>query len=383
MSSIPAPKLALSLAESAPSLTPALPALPPRAPVAATRLVQTRRARRRHGKPLAPPLALAKHAVPPAIPRLLLFGSHEKVLALLVNVTLAALSTFEYVKVAYDKCFGEFPKWHLEHMTNIAVAPLQYRVLSFLVPEAIHRFGVPIAAAYVLERGVFLAAAGVVFHRFCRRWLGVVDTLFATTALFFYYTLSAFPHIQPSEEPNLFFFALGLLFIHERRFVPLLFTLVLGTFDKETVAFLIPLYVAWEAHEAGLSRGLALRTALLGCGVAVVYVGIRLALGTHRLYLGGLWQFGRNLAFIPTDPLLGLVWVLPSLAPAAWIVLRRQRIDPFFVAFLPSLALFTLGHFAISRVDEFRTYAPLALVTFPACIVLLRASPRFGYRRSS
>ena len=49
---------------------------------------------------------------------------------------------------------------------------------------------------------------------------------------------------------------------------------------------------------------------------------------------------------------------------------------PFFVAFLPSLCLFVGAHFAISRVDEFRTYTPLALMTIPASMLLLRDSLR-------
>ena len=313
---------------------------------------------------------------PPAAPGAPRLGAREAVLALAVSLVLGSLSTFEYVKVSYEKCFHEFPAWHRAHMANQAAAPLQYRVLSYLIPEALHRLGVPIAVAYIAERGVFLVAAGVVFFRFCRIWMGTVDAVSSLTLLMFFYTLSAFPHIQPSEEINLFAFALGLLAIRTRRFGLLFTTVTVAALNKETIGFLIPLYLLWEWRTKGPSAPLWLRAGLLSSALALVYVGIRLLLGVDRPYLAGLWQARHNLALLGENPFLGLIFLIPSLGPAIWILRRRRRIDPFFVAFLPSLFLFVAGHFAISRVDEFRTYAPLALVTIPASMLLFRDSIR-------
>ncbi len=315
-------------------------------------------------------------------------SAREKLLAFGVNLLFGSLSTFEYIKVSYEKCFHELPAWHQAHLTNQAVAPLQYRVLSYLIPELLSRLGIPIAICYVVEHEVFLVAAGYVFFLFCRNWLGTVETLFCSTLLMFFYTLSALPHIQPSEELNLFAFALGLSFIRERRFGPFLATVVVATANKETIGFLIPFYVAWEWRQEGsreMGRGpsypLLARTLALAGGLAVTYLDIRLYLGTNRPYLAGLWQWLYNLALIASDPFVGLIFVIPSIAPAVWIVRQRRRIDPFFVAFLPALGLFVAGHFAISRIDEFRTYTPLALMTIPAALVLFRDSlaPR-GWR---
>ena len=306
-----------------------------------------------------------------SLPRADAIHGREKLLAFAVSVLLGTLSTFEYVKVSYDKCFHEFPLWHHAHMTNQASAPLQYRVLSYLIPEALARAGVPIAIAYVLERGAFLVAAGYVFFLFCRAWLGTLDTIFATTLLMFFYTLSAFPHIQPAEEINLFAFALGLTFIRAGRFVPLLLTVAIAALNKETIGFLIPFYFLWERRtRAGV--GVYARSAALSVTLAIVYVAIRALLGTNRPYLGGLWQLPYNLHLMVTNPFLGLMFLIPSLGPAIWIFRRREWMDPFFVAFLPSLCMLVAGHLAISRVDEFRTYAPLALMTIPAGMLLLK-----------
>jgi hypothetical protein len=302
-------------------------------------------------------------------------SGREKLLALAASLALGSLSTFEYVKVSYEKCFAEFPAWHQAHISNQAVAPLQYRVLSYLIPELLSRTGLPIGVSYILERGLFHVAAGYVFFLFCRTWLGTIDTLFATTLLMFFCTLSAFPHIQPSEEINLFAFALGLLFIRRDRFWLLLATVAVAAFNKETIGFLIPFYFLWERRRSGASGALLARTAALLGVLAVAYVGIRIHFGVNRPYLGGLWQLRHNLTIVVTDPFLGLVFLLPSLGPAAWIFLRRRgALDPFFVAFLPSLCLFVAGHVAISRVEEFRTYGPLALMTIPASMLLLRES---------
>jgi hypothetical protein len=297
----------------------------------------------------------------------------ERLLAFVVSLLLGALSTFEYVKVSYEKCFHEFPAWHHAHMTNQAAAPLQYRLLSYAIPELLSRAGIPIGIAYVVERGVFLTAASYAFFFFCRAWLGMVDSLFAATLLMFFYTLSAFPHIQPSEEINLFTFVLGLSFIRTHRFVPLVLCIAVGATNKETVGFLIPFYFLWERRTRASSSGLHARTAVLLSTLAVVYVGIRLALGPNRPYMDGVWQLHHNVRVMGSDPFLGSLFLLPSLGPALWIYRRRQSIDPFFVAFLPSLCLFVAGHLAISHVDEFRTYAPLALMTIPAGMLLLRS----------
>jgi hypothetical protein len=296
----------------------------------------------------------------------------EKLLAFAVSVLLGALSTFEYVKVSYDKCFPEFPAWHHAHMTNHAAAPLQYRVLSYLIPEALRRAGVPIGVAYVVERGVFLAAASYVFFLFCRAWLSIADGIFASTLLMFFYTLSSFPHIQPSEEINLFAFALALLFIQRGQFAPLLATIAVAALNKETIGFLIPFYFLWERRKGGDSWSLYARCAALSGALATVYVGLRIGLGANRPYMDGLWQLRHNVAVEASDPFLGLIFLLPSLGPALWIFRRRRSLDPFFVAFLPSLGLFVVAHLAISHVDEFRTYAPLALMTIPAGILLGR-----------
>jgi hypothetical protein len=296
-----------------------------------------------------------------------------KRLAVFVSLLLAALSTFEYVKVSYDKCFHEFPVWHHAHMANRAAAPLQYRVLSYAIPECLSRAGVPVGVAYVVERGVFLAAASYVFFFFfCRAWLGVLETIFASTVLAFFYTLSAFPHIQPSEEINLFAFALGLSFIQRRAFWPLVWCVAIGAANKETVGFLIPFFFLRERRLGGDRPALYARTAVLLIALGAVYAGIRATLGTDRPYMDGLWQLRHNALVMKGDPFLGSIFLLPSLGPALWIFRRRVAIDPFFVDFLPALVLFVAGHLAISHVDEFRTYAPLALVTIPGALVLLR-----------
>ncbi len=96
----------------------------------------------------------------------------------------------------------------------------------------------------------------------------------------------------------------------------------------------------------------------------------------NRPYLGGLWQLGYNARLLRKDPFLGLLFTIPSLVPAAWIFVRRRALDPFFVTFLPSLGLFVAGHLLISRIDEFRTYTPLALMTIPASMLLLKSRLR-------
>jgi hypothetical protein len=71
---------------------------------------------------------------------------------------------------------------------------------------------------------------------------GVVAPIFLALTLATYVIRSA-NYFYPYDMPALAFFAAGLYFIYQRKFVLLLLVVLLGTFNRETTLFLIVIYV--------------------------------------------------------------------------------------------------------------------------------------------
>ena len=131
---------------------------------------------------------------------------HPLALLLLVSA-LAYVSHTEYIKIA-TPVFSTWANWHDVHMNGLAPNPLQFRVLSFLLPEAAMRvFDAKAETTYLTMRFVFLVLAGLLMVRLLRAYVPTGQALTITILFFLLYNLSALPHIQPAEEINIAIFA--------------------------------------------------------------------------------------------------------------------------------------------------------------------------------
>jgi hypothetical protein len=270
------------------------------------------------------------------------------------------------------------PSWHEAHIANAAPSPLQFRLFSFFFPALLHKFGMGIIDAYLLERFLSLFLAFLVFYNVCVRFgLSALESLMLVSMLCLYYAASTQAHIQPAEEPNLLAFAVVIYLLvatmdDRLRFAILVPVFVLGAFNKDTVGFLIPLILIHQmVNGAGWRRAVGIASGLSILFIAI-YVGIRLFYGTDRPYLGGFFQYSENYRFIMQHPVKGLMWLIPSLIPLALILLRWSYAPIIAKCFIPSVIFFLVGHLTISRIEEFRTYTPLALILWPSVMVAYR-----------
>jgi len=87
-------------------------------------------------------------------------------------------------------------------------------------------------------------------------------------------------------------------------------------------------------------------------------------------------QAGYNRWFMQLNPVNGAMWVIPSLLPLTIAACRWKTTPPAVKLFCPTLILFCAGRLLISKVDEFRTYSVLGLITFPYMLALLLAPRR-------
>lgn len=297
---------------------------------------------------------------------------------ILLCVLAAGICHMVFVHVAFG-IFKDWPGWHAAHINGSAPSPLQFRWLSFFIPELLIKTGLGTASAYLLLRFVGLAL-GFWFSALIVRQLATqaLAPALMVLALALYYAASTQSHFQPSEEPNLFFFSLFIwLVLRGSGIFWLSVVLLFGVLNKDTVGFLIPFvflyrWLGEKKHSAAITE-----SGILAVVFLAGYVGLRWYFGTGRPYLGGLWQLEYNVHYIFDHPASGLMWLLPSFLPMAHMLSRWRLVPMAIRCFLPPMILFVIGHLLISRVDEFRTYTPLALLMWPGILAMMD-KPRDG-----
>ena len=139
--------------------------------------------------------------------------------------------------------YGEplWAPWHAKAMANTQGAPLQYRVLSYMLPEIPHRLGLSVFDSYLLVRYLCIVAICALLHRLWRPWikndLGVVAGLLAFLLL---YMMSTLPLPQPAEPINIVIIIGCYLALQRKSFAWLYLLIVVGALNKLSVVFVAP-----------------------------------------------------------------------------------------------------------------------------------------------
>ena len=184
------------------------------------------------------------------------------------RLLLKVLLAITYLSAGYQliRFYVSFPFFYLhlpEYFAGTERLPFQLRVLpiAFLRPLGQSTFIQRIAATRVGYlhnpwRLAFFVTSLLFFSFACYFSLKLYRALstsrrleFLVIPLVFYtftwtYVLNVDQHYSyPYDVPSLAFFVAGLYFIYERRFVPLLLTMLLGTWNREVTLFLIGIYM--------------------------------------------------------------------------------------------------------------------------------------------
>ena len=293
-------------------------------------------------------------------------SAREELLLLVTAALLAYVSLVTYSKIAHE-VLGGLGQWHRTHLEGRAPAPLQYRVASFLIPELLMRAtGMGAIKAYLTERFAFTFLFTWALLQLSREWFPVRTALLIATLFILFYDLAAFPHIQPSEEPNIFLFACAMGCILRQQFLRLCGVVLAGALTKSTIIFVVPIYFfhQWFTKHR-LDSGDLLRAIVLTALIVPVLLVIERHYGTEREYLGGFWQWQDNLSSLARGKVSAYNFILVSVVPATLVFCSWRRQPPLMRAVALTTIPFVLGHFLVSRTEEFRTYMPLALAGFP------------------
>lgn len=269
-----------------------------------------------------------------------------------------------------------WPAWHEQLLAGEHGGANQFRVLSFWIPELIHRaIGGSVINAYLLVRfgSTFLTLC--LFHLFLLKWFAHERAMLGVTLFSAVMPFTYLPFLQEADVLLMSLFLLGLVCIRERWFVPLLFVVAAGTIVKETMLFLLPMYPIFE-----LVRGRKISILLNSLVLFSVWVGMFLVSRSAFSSNGQdvpLWQLPHNIQSLGTllqNPAFTNVAVLPvALFGAFWILtfMRNREKPEFFRAVSWYVAVYLVGMYIIGWPEEARLLLPLGFVIIPSGLMTL------------
>jgi len=269
--------------------------------------------------------------------------------------------------------------WEWRHNTLLQADPPngsnQFRVLAFWIPELVHRvFGGPIFASYLMVRFVFTFLTLCVFHLFLMKWFDHQKAFLSVVLLAAIMPITYMRVFQEADVIVLLFFIIGMWLVSYRKLIPLAILIFIGTFAKESIVFLIPLYffVTWDKKQKT-------RVVIYCLFLSLVWLGA-FYITREALYEGynnKLWQLPHNIEQMATFfkynlllnsrflyiPLFGIFWILPFI--------RLKEKPHFFRRAAPFIIVFTVIHFILGWPEETRIMLPLAFVVVPSGMLTL------------
>ena len=256
-------------------------------------------------------------------------------------------------------------KFHNDIILSQGMAPFQYRLLAYWLPEWLHRVGVPLHFAYTINRFFWTAGGLVLLFMLFRKWFSVPSSLIGCLLYLALLPVTYFGGgLQPSDAPLFVFFLLGYLVLETGQPGWLVLIIPVGALFHVTIFWLVPL--------AGLFWGRGglqpKRLALLGFLVALwfmIYVGVRYLIGPRPL-LGQPVEFGNNLK----DP-YAYINSAVMLSPLMFLRLDSWWLMPVFVRRSLLLApVVVLLIWLAARPAEARLFLPLApfLIAIPTTV---------------
>ncbi|MDE3105582.1 MAG: hypothetical protein KGK08_10445 [Acidobacteriota bacterium] len=208
----------------------------------------------------------------------------------------------------------------------------------------------------------------------------LVYPVFLFAVLWSYMVLVQQPFSYPYDMLSLAFFTAGLYFIYQRRFLPLLLIVLIGTFNRETTLFLIGIFVidaiSVRDTAARLRDRIDLRRIpwLKALVLTVVWAAIKLTL--HRKFLHNPTEnelrIHENLHYFAPKHLPALLNICGYLVPVV-LLLRRQLRPARFANYLLILPVWFLVMFLTGVLLETRIYGELSAYAAISTVLLLES----------
>lgn len=246
----------------------------------------------------------------------------------------------------------------------------QFRLLGLWLPELFHHgLGLSLTEAYIAVRFIFTFLIFCLFHLFVRKWFNDQMSFLAVVFLAAITPVTYLAYYQESDVILQFFFLAGLWCTRERRLLATCLILIVGTFAKETMVFLVPFYFILHWQKEGWRRLAGECVLLLAVWAGTFY------LTRHAFYQGvnsPLWQLPYNIhavktyftAFPLTNP--HLLWV-PFLGIFWFLLFKGFKAQPlFFQRAAIFTVVFMVLYFLFAWPEEARILVPIIFLAIPA-----------------
>lgn len=286
------------------------------------------------------------------------------------------LTLFHGHAVSYGPKAAERAERHALILDRQGRAPWAYRVASPALAEAISYPLRTVAGAHALEAAYLLLrfASVLAVLVLVRLWLGqrveareallgavLTGALIPTTTLYYWY--------QPDSMPDLALWLAAATW--PRQTLPLAVAVLLGSLNRETAAFAVPIaaVMAWDREPRQRTAG---RTLLLTGLWLAGFLGVRMLVG-QRPWSGSLSGLVHaNLSHPSWWALAGAFLAIPGLAVLGWRTSpprERVLLVGLVTTYLPL-------QLAFGRIREIRLFLPVAVLTLPLLLRGLRSTEK-------
>lgn len=196
----------------------------------------------------------------------------------------------------------------------------------------------------------------------------------------------------PYDMPSLAFFTAGLYFIYKREFLPLVVTMLFGTFNRETTLFLIGIYaldaasVTAASVEAHLMERFHPRLIPWGrvAGLFALWLAIKVGLTLEFAHNSNAENYNRtieNLYRLKLRLLPSLLNICAYMLPVVWIF--RRRVAPVrFANYVYIFPVWLAIMFYTGVILETRIYGELSAYVAVCVVLLLEEHVRQPQRES-
>ncbi len=316
------------------------------------------------------------------------FRAHFKwILILCISLSIITSYYHHYVYVASPNQ-QLLSQDHFAVMTGTAKAPTQYRVAPYLMAQSLMDTAVALGApnnsivlslVYFVLRLIATTLLYIALLKFLGIWFDLKRSILGLLFLVAVNPLAEFQYYhQPGDPWNTLFFILGYILIAKRRDAWLWLVILVGVPFRETVALLIPAYIAARAGEEP-ARKIILNTLALCIAWAIPWGGLRLLYGIVPNYIERRLA-ERNLPSIfhyniihPEGWLVLFLYfnVLWLALIAAWKEIPRAVRRMFII-----VPIFLVIHLIWGRLVEGRLYQPLLPLFLVAGLAWLGKLPK-------
>lgn len=269
----------------------------------------------------------------------------------------------------------DWQRWHEQIAADNAPDSSQFRLISYWLADGFSKpFHQPVFVGYLCVRFIFTFLTLCLFHLFLMKWFKPVMATFGVVLFAALMPISFLPFLQEADIVLYPLFLAGLWLIREQKFWWLAGIMLVGTFAKETIIFLLPMHVLFQWR-----NGRRWRAAFETVALAAVWAGAFYA--TRHLFFEGdnssLWQLPKNIVFLSQTlilhplinpylffiPVFGIFWALPFI--------RLSAKPLFFQRAAPYIIIFTILHFLMGWPHETRIMLPLAFLMIPSGLMTL------------